>query len=274
MFKIRDFAEIAQVSMSMLRYYDEIGLFKPAHVDPLTGYRFYSIDQLLRLNRILALKDLGLELALIVQFLDEEMTANALQGMLRLKQAQLQQRIQAEQEQLASIEARLKYIEHDGSKLAHEVVLKAVKPYTVLASRTRVTGFVPNVQYARALLTMLKQNGIEPKGSTLYLYDENVSSKEIEAEVAVPVDLSSMPTLSAGWEDRITLRELPGVPRIASTLYHGTPHAIAEAYQALGTWIAANNYIITGPCRKVCLRWSGDLNDYLTEIQFPVEMES
>jgi len=70
------------------------------------------------------------------------------------------------------------------------------------------------------------------------------------------------------------VRTLPGIPRMASTVYHGSPHAIVEAYQALGTWIQANGYTITGPCRKVCLRWSGELSDYLTEIQFPVEMGS
>jgi effector-binding domain-containing protein len=61
---------------------------------------------------------------------------------------------------------------------------------------------------------------------------------------------------------------------MASVIYHGSPHAIVEAYQTLGTWIEANGYTITGPCRKVCLRWSGEFSDYLTEIQFPVEMGS
>src|SRR4051794_30326216 len=98
MLKIRDFAGIAQVSTFTLRYYDEIGIFRPIQVDPATGYRFYSIDQLPRLNRILGLKDLGLDLTQIAQLLDEEISIEALQGMLRLKQAKLQQHIQAEQE--------------------------------------------------------------------------------------------------------------------------------------------------------------------------------
>src|SRR5690348_9109071 len=61
-FKISDFSRLSQVSMRTLRYYDEIGLLKPGQVDCATGYRYYSIDQLPRLNRILALKDLGFEL--------------------------------------------------------------------------------------------------------------------------------------------------------------------------------------------------------------------
>ena len=60
MIKIGDFARLGQVSVVTLRHYDEIGLLKPVTVDSFTGYRYYSVAQLPRLNRILALKDLGL----------------------------------------------------------------------------------------------------------------------------------------------------------------------------------------------------------------------
>src|SRR5215207_3930446 len=69
-FKIGDFSRITRVSTKMLRHYDEIGLFKPALVDRFTGYRYYSYDQLPRLNRILVLKGLGFSLDDIRQMLD------------------------------------------------------------------------------------------------------------------------------------------------------------------------------------------------------------
>ena len=62
MIKIGDFARLSQVSVVTLRYYDEMDLLKPVRVDSFTGYRFYSADQLPRLNRVLALKDLGFSL--------------------------------------------------------------------------------------------------------------------------------------------------------------------------------------------------------------------
>ena len=130
MLKIRDFARLAEVSMTTLRYYDEIGLLKPMHVDPETGYRFYTMDQLPYLHRILAFKELGLELTQIVEILDEGISPLALQGMLRLRQAQLHQQIQTQQEQLVRIEARLRSLEQGGSLPVYEVVLKAVKPIT------------------------------------------------------------------------------------------------------------------------------------------------
>lgn len=59
MFKISDFSRLSLVSAKALRYYDELGLLKPARVDESTGYRYYAASQLPRLNRILALKDPG-----------------------------------------------------------------------------------------------------------------------------------------------------------------------------------------------------------------------
>ena len=111
MLKLRDFARLAEVSMPTLRYYDEIGLLKPIHVDPETGYRFYTMDQLPHLHRILAFKELGLELTQIAEILDEGISPEALQGMLRLRQAQIQQHIKVEQEQLVRVEARLRSLE-------------------------------------------------------------------------------------------------------------------------------------------------------------------
>ena len=93
MLKIGDFSKLSLVSVKALRYYDERGLLKPARVDPSTGYRFYSVSQLSRLNRILALKDLGLDLSQIAQLLDLELTPDQIRGMLRLKQVELHQQL-------------------------------------------------------------------------------------------------------------------------------------------------------------------------------------
>jgi MerR HTH family regulatory protein len=54
MFRIGEFAQIAQVSSRQLRFYDQLGLLQPARTDSQTGYRYYSVKQLPRLNSILA----------------------------------------------------------------------------------------------------------------------------------------------------------------------------------------------------------------------------
>lgn len=62
MLKIGEFARLAQVSLKTLRHYEKIGLLLPAYLDPENGYRWYAMDQLSNMMRILALKDCGFAL--------------------------------------------------------------------------------------------------------------------------------------------------------------------------------------------------------------------
>ena len=109
--KIGDIALLSQVTVVTLRHCDEMGLIKPALVDPLTGYRYYSVDQLPELNRILALKDLGLSRDQIAEILTYDLALNQLLEMLELKRAEIEQYLRIEQACLGRIEARLRQID-------------------------------------------------------------------------------------------------------------------------------------------------------------------
>ena len=87
MFRIGDFSRIARVSARLLRFYDEIGLLAPATADAQTGYRYYSVTQLERLNRITVLKDLGFSLEQIGDILQRNLGANELRAMLEVRRS-------------------------------------------------------------------------------------------------------------------------------------------------------------------------------------------
>jgi DNA-binding transcriptional MerR regulator len=82
--KIGDFSQLDQVSVRTLHHFDERGLLKPAEIDDWTGYRFYSVEQLPKLNRILALKGLGFSLDQIGRLIEDDAPAEQLRGMLAL----------------------------------------------------------------------------------------------------------------------------------------------------------------------------------------------
>ena len=105
MLSIGDFARHGRVSVRMLRHYDLIGLLAPARVDPASGYRFYEVGQLTRLNRIIALKELGFTLDQVGRMLDDAVTGAEMRGMLALRRADLEQRIAADRERLVRVEA-------------------------------------------------------------------------------------------------------------------------------------------------------------------------
>ena len=135
MFKIGDFSKLSLVSVKALRYYDELGLLRPARVDEFTGYRYYSASQLGRLHRILALKDMGLSLVQIAQLLEQELTPDQIRGMLRLKQVELRQQIEEEQMRLVRVEAWLQQFEQEVTMPNYDVILKKVSAIQVAEAR-------------------------------------------------------------------------------------------------------------------------------------------
>ena len=44
---IGEVAKVKQISIKALRYYEKIGILKPAYCDPNTGYRYYKNEQML-----------------------------------------------------------------------------------------------------------------------------------------------------------------------------------------------------------------------------------
>src|SRR5262249_56689758 len=128
MIKIGDFSRLGRVSIVALRHYDDLGLLKPASIDPETGYRYYTVEQLSRLHRILALKELGFSLEQVARLLCDEIPAAKLQGMLLLKRAELEQQLLEQQARLTAIEARLRHLERDGAAPVYDVVLRPVAP--------------------------------------------------------------------------------------------------------------------------------------------------
>src|SRR5205823_6167818 len=122
------------------RYYDAIGLLPAAQIDRWTGYRYYTAVQLPRLNRILALKDLGFSLEQIAQLLDAGLSAGQLHGMLSAKRTELQQALAAAQDQLMRVEARLQVIEQEATMPDYEVLIKQVAATRVAGVR----GIVPD----------------------------------------------------------------------------------------------------------------------------------
>ncbi|WP_299951785.1 MerR family transcriptional regulator [uncultured Modestobacter sp.] len=68
--QIGAFARLTGVTPSMLRFYADCGLVTPAHVDPVSGYRRYSADQVDRVRLVRRLRELGLPLPVVSRTLE------------------------------------------------------------------------------------------------------------------------------------------------------------------------------------------------------------
>lgn len=268
MVKIGDFSKFGRVPVKTLRYYDEIGLLKPALVDRFTGYRYYAVEQLARLNRILALKDLGFSLEQIARLLDGGLTPSQLREILLLKQNELAQRVREEHERLDRVAVRLRQIEQEGVMTTQEVVIKQVEPALVASVRDTVPAYADIGRLFGEVFPYVAQHG-QPGGLCAARYhDGEYKEHDVDGEALVFLE-RPMPG-----SERVRVYELPGAT-MACVIHRGGYCGISESYRALMGWIAANGYHISGPEREIYLqtpREPGDQNDEncVTEIQFPV----
>ncbi|MEC0201477.1 helix-turn-helix domain-containing protein [Paenibacillus lautus] len=115
MFTIGEISKLFQIDIRTLRYYDDIDLFKPATVDHLTSYRYYSVDQFEQLNTILYLKALGIPLKDIKLFLDDREIDHIL-TLLKEQQRRTEEKIEEYQRIQSKIKSRIEQIEDASNK--------------------------------------------------------------------------------------------------------------------------------------------------------------
>lgn len=273
MFGIGDFARHGQVSVRMLRHYDALGLLRPAHVDQATGYRYYHAGQLARLNRIIALKGLGLTLGQVGELLDEPVDAQRLHGMLQLRQAELQTRIAEETDRLRRVEARLRIIEGEGHMPTEDVVVKSISAQrvaqlTAVAASWAPEDIGPVIQpLYRDLSDRLDKAGVTPTGPAVAHYEDVPDGGgRIVVHATLPVD-RPLGIDPAGF----AVLDLPPLVQAATIVHRGAMENILPTGQALAAWVERHEYRPLGYSREVNLECPrGDLHRWVTELQLPV----
>jgi len=280
MFRIGEFSKLTRVSVRMLRHYDQLGLLKPLRTDSSTGYRYYSADQLSRLNRIVALRDLGFSLEQIRGLLDDDLPSEQLLGMLKLKRAEIQQGMQAEQMKLARLEARIGQMDGQAGVTKFDVVVREIEPQLV-ATRREVAPDDDRITYMFEELERYvdRFNARADKPPLTIYHDPEYRDEDIDAEVGVPL------TKPIPGTDEVRVVEMPRIAQAACVVHTGSYATIYQAYNALLNWIDANGYRMTGAIRKIYLGYSAeglgfelpptyltkDSKQFVTELQLEIE---
>lgn len=271
MIRIGDFSKLSQVTVKALRLYDEMGLLKPVVVDTFTSYRYYEFNQLPRLYRILALKDLGLSLEEIGSVLENDVSVDQLRGMLALRQAEIRQRMREDEARLERVANWLEHLKEEQPMSVHAVVLKTVESFKVASMR----GVVPQPPDQNVLwdevIAFMERHKARMAGAPFAIYhDPDFREKDWDIEVCQPI-FEAVPS-----SDKVTVYDLPRVETMACVVHHGSFATLPTAYDSLAKWIDENGYSIAGPAREINLRLPdkpGDQNDPNTvnEVQYPVE---
>lgn len=268
MFRIGEFSRLTQVSIRMLRYYDEVGLLTPAEVDQWTGHRLYSVEQLPRLNKILYLRDSGLNVSEIALALtvDEQ----SLLTQLNKKRIEIENAIRVEQKKLRKIELAKNEIQAGKGELHYHISVKSIPAYHVLSLRRVVPTYYSEGDLWQGLSAFAAAQKIEISGNTFSIYhDTEYREADVDMELCAPVRETGMA------KTPFCFRMTEAVPYMACTMVYGDFANIKGVYLAFANWLQENSeYEMAVPMRQIVHRgpWNeDDLNKYLIELQIPLE---
>ncbi|ASN40573.1 MerR family transcriptional regulator [Paeniglutamicibacter terrestris] len=273
MFSIGEFASIGQVSVRMLRHYDDIGLLPPARVDPHSGYRSYKGRQFAVLGAILAYKDLGFRLDEVARIVQGEVDDLALHTMLTSRRTELARQLDLDSARLGRLDMRLRHLE--GAPLMSTITteLKPLPAQHVAQACAVVPGFGPeNItpiigplfgRLARDLVAA----GVRPGPRSLAMYEaiESGDGEGARAYAAFLVDADVEPGIG------FAIADVPGAALAATTVHYGSMDTIGTSWEALHAWIEENNYELAGVCRELYIVSEPEPQEnWVTELQQPV----
>jgi DNA-binding transcriptional MerR regulator len=272
MFTIGDFATFGRVSVRMLRHYDAIGLLRPAAVDPSSGYRYYEAAQLPRLNRIIALKDLGLTLEQVAEILDGRLGTAELRGMLLLRRTQVEAQVAADVQRLAALRARLRMIDQEGVMSTDDVVLKQVPATRVAVASATAASYEPDditpvvTPLFDRLMTAVGDEGLVVTGPPIALYEAQPDGEAVTVRACFTVAEDSVST------ERVQVIDLPALASAATIVHRGPMDDVEPTMELLAAWIEEHGYRPLGFARELYVDYyPDDAANGVTELQIPVE---
>ena len=269
MLKIGDFSKLSRISIRMLRHYDEIGLLKPVRIDPESGYRYYSENQLPVAGRINALKDMGFGLAAIGEILPCYEDRDALERHLLRKQAELQALSRQTAYRLRLLETAQRRLRKEDKTMSYDVTIKTFPPRRSATVRM----VIPSYEQEGMLWNILMEETAplhlidgDPCYCCAVFHDKEYREAEVDVEVQKDVKGSYKDT------EHVRFRTLPEVT-VASATCKGSYEQMDGINAAIAAWVVGNGYVFDGPMFNiyhVSPHETSDPNEYVTEVCYPV----
>ena len=258
---IGEFSTLTHLSVRTLRRYHEAGLLDPETVDPFSGYRYYTAQQIPAAQVIHRLRELDVPLAEVKAILateDPQRRADLIAGHL--------QRLEDELDRTrAAVRSLRQLLRPDVRDM--RVELRSVPPRTVAAISSAVKRDDVVAWYAAA---MAELDAAFPAGDRTgppggryanELFTQDAGAATVFWPVRNPRPLG-----------RIEVLELPAV-ELAVTVHPGSHDDIGVTYGRLGAWVVDQALAVNGPVHEtylVSFRDTSEPGEWRTEIGWPI----
>ena len=269
MLKIGEFSKLSRVSVRMLRYYDEIGLLKPAEIDCFTDYRYYREDQLPTVGRITALKDMGFPLADIVKILAVYDDREQMERFFSARRKELEVLSRDTANKLTLLDAAQKRLRKE-EDMRYNVTVKTIpQRYAATVQMTlpryEDEGMIWGVLAEETC--RMKLTEADPCLCAVTYLDGEYKEENVE--------MMAWKTVKGSYPDteHVKFRTLPEVTAACCT-YQGSYTRITDVYAAVVAWIEENGYEPAGPMFNiyhVSPHETQNPDEFVTEICYPVK---
>ncbi|ABX41983.1 MerR family transcriptional regulator [Lachnoclostridium phytofermentans] len=266
-FTVGEIAKLSGLSKQTLIYYDKENVFKPKLVDSNNNYRYYTADQIEVLDSILILKEIGLSLKEIKDFMNHRNSDNAV-ALLKNQQKEIKQKIK----QLSLIENRLDYKlrtlqEFDRDSERVQITTLEKTEYLAIEPVTTPNGLLDVDLAIKRLLTKANNHNYP----YYYQIGDMVSKENLLLGNYISFEYAFLP-LQVAPEKGTYHKKVKGT---YAKCYHQGPYKnITDTYQFLIEYIKKEGYQIASPSYEYCILDSlttKKSEEYVTEIQIKIE---
>ena len=267
--KIGEFSQLMQVTVKTLRHYEQKGLLLPYEVDEWTGYRYYSIEQMQRLNIIRQLQRLGFSLDEIKELCKEGTHMPSIE--------QLNEKIEETERQLQQLVARrsqlLNWMNIHKKIKTMEIYNIQSLPEIIVASHREV---IPN--YAALGPLCVEKIGPEmqrlrckcPPPGYCFTIEHNKEYRPTDIDIEYCEQVEEMGIDS----DIIQFKRLVAVPKALCMKHVGPYERFHESITKAFVYMEEHGYKIAGHLRISYIDGVWNQEDpelWLSVIQIPIE---
>ena len=253
----------------MLRYYDEIGLLKPAQIDEYTGYRYYDESQLPKIGMIRSFKELGFSLSDIVKMIDACDDHEKLDAYYAKRQLELTKQAEITAHRMMLLDTARKRLRKEQT-MSYNVSVKTIPERYAATVHTVIPHYEDEGLVWQILCEETDDMNMIPADPCLVAAE--FPDDEFKEE---NVEIFAWKTVKGSYPDteHVKFKTLPAV-KVASCVVYGGYEQMPEVYGAVIAWVKENGYEPDGAMFNiyhVSPHETQDPDEFITEVCYPVK---